>query len=180
MSIPNILSVFRLLLVPVFVIVFFSGESDSYAFAAFVYAIACLTDVLDGMIARRFNQITKLGRVLDPLADKLMAFTVLVCIMIDGIIPIWAVVIFFVKECFMGIGALVMYKKLDDVIPSDKFGKAATACFFAVSVLLMVFHGIPHYVATIMILVPTVISLIALFHYLKLSLPMIRKKSADA
>ncbi len=176
MSIPNILSVFRLLLVPVFVLVFFSGEHDSYAFAAFVYAIACLTDVLDGMIARRFNQITKMGRVLDPLADKLMAFTVLICITIDGIIPLWAVVIFFVKECLMGIGALVMYKRLDDVMPSDKFGKAATASFFAASVLLMVFSRIPHSVATVMILIPTAISLVALFHYLKIALPMIKKK----
>ncbi len=177
MSIPNILSIFRLLLVPIFALVFFDGQSDSYLFAAFVYAMACLTDVLDGMIARRFNQITKLGRVLDPLADKLMAFTVLICITIDGIIPLWAVVIFFIKECLMGIGALVMYKKLDDVISSDKFGKTATASFFAVCVLLMVFNQIPHSVATVMILIPTVISVVALFHYLKISLPMIKKKA---
>lgn len=179
MSVPNMLSIFRLILVPVFAVVFFSDRQDAYVFAAFVYAIACLTDVLDGIIARRFNQITRLGRVLDPLADKLMGLTVLACITIEGIIPIWSIIIIFIKEGLLGIGALLMYNRTDDVMPSDKFGKAATACFFVVCVILMLFPAIPHLAATIMISVPTAIAVLALLHYLKLFLQIIKGSKPD-
>lgn len=168
MNIPNALSIFRLLLIPVFITVFFSDSQYAYYYAALVYAIAALTDVLDGIIARRFGLITRLGRLLDPLADKLMAFTVLVCIFIDGIAPTWAVIVFFCKEALMGIGALVLFRKTSDVMPSDKWGKGATACFFVVCLILMLFRGISPTVANIMLALPLLMSVIALFHYYKL------------
>ena len=98
MSIPNLLSLLRLVLVPVFAVVFFQPAPDAHRWAVLIYLTAFLTDVADGWIARHFNQITKLGRILDPLADKLMTFTVIICITADGIIPLWAVVVFFLKE----------------------------------------------------------------------------------
>ena len=76
MSIPNLLSLLRLVLVPVFAVVFFQPAPDAHRWAVLIYLTAFLTDVADGWIARHFNQITKLGRILDPLADKLMTFTV--------------------------------------------------------------------------------------------------------
>ena len=130
MSIPNLLSLIRLVLVPVFAVVFFQPWPDAHFWAAVIYLAAFLTDIADGWIARHFNQITKLGRILDPLADKLMTFTVIICITVDGIIPVWAVVIFFLKEAAMGLGALSMYRKVDDVIPSNWLGKASTGVFF--------------------------------------------------
>ena len=104
MSIPNLLSLLRLVLVPVFAVVFFQPAPDAHRWAVLIYLTAFLTDVADGWIARHFNQITKLGRILDPLADKLMTFTVIICITADGIIPLWAVVVFFLKELTMAIG----------------------------------------------------------------------------
>ena len=104
MSIPNVLSLIRLVLVPVFAVVFFQPWPDAHFWAAVIYLAAFLTDIADGWIARHFNQITKLGRILDPLADKLMTFTVIICITADGIIPLWAVVVFFCKELTMAIG----------------------------------------------------------------------------
>lgn len=80
MSIPNLLSLLRLVLVPVFAVVFFQPAPDAHRWAVLIYLTAFLTDVADGWIARHFNQITKLGRILDPLADKLMTFTVIICI----------------------------------------------------------------------------------------------------
>ena len=106
MSIPNLLSLLRLVLVPVFAVVFFQPAPDAHRWAVLIYLTAFLTDVADGWIARHFNQITKLGRILDPLADKLMTFTVIICITADGIIPLWAVVVFFLKELTMAIGGL--------------------------------------------------------------------------
>ena len=70
MSIPNLLSLLRLVLVPVFAVVFFQPAPDAHRWAVLIYLTAFLTDVADGWIARHFNQITKLGRILDPLEDK--------------------------------------------------------------------------------------------------------------
>ncbi|MEG2137104.1 MAG: CDP-alcohol phosphatidyltransferase family protein, partial [Oscillospiraceae bacterium] len=84
MNIPNTLSLFRLVLVPVFGVTFFGDSPAARYYAAAIYALAFLTDIADGWIARHFNQVTKLGRILDPLADKLMTFTVIICITVKG------------------------------------------------------------------------------------------------
>ncbi len=139
MTVPNILSLFRICLVPVFAVVYFLGGQFSKAFAALIYALASLTDVLDGKIARKFNQVSKLGRILDPLGDKLMTFTVLLCITISKVIPIWAVIIFVVKELLMTIGGMIILRKINDMPPSNYFGKVSTVVFFVICVVLMLF-----------------------------------------
>ena len=166
MNVPNSLSLFRLLLVPVFVIVFFLGGDNAYIYAALVYVLAEVTDCLDGYIARKFHKITRLGRVLDPLADKLMAFTVLVCIVIESRVPVWAALLFFIKEVLMGVGAIVMYKKIDDVMPSNMPGKVANVVFFSTCVILMFDSTISKSTATIMISVALAVTYYAFFNYL--------------
>ena len=110
MTIPNLLSLLRLALVPVFALVYFSCAPNAHLWSAVLYLAAFVTDVADGWIARRFNQITRLGRILDPMADKLMTFIVILCLTADGVIPVWAVVIFFCKELAMAIGGYLMYR----------------------------------------------------------------------
>lgn len=176
MNIPNILSLCRLGLVPVFCAVFFLPDERAHLWAAGVYALASITDIADGFIAREYNQITRLGRVLDPLADKLMTFAVIICITVDGLIPMWVVVIFFCKEVLMGLGALSLYRKVDDVITSDYLGKGATVAFFVVCVLLMVFPQIPEAWATAMITGALALTLAAFFHYLWRYLALMGKR----
>ena len=77
MNIPNLLTIIRFILIPLFVYFYFSNEQFSLEIAAIVFILSGITDTLDGYIARRFNQVTRLGTVLDPLADKLMLITVL-------------------------------------------------------------------------------------------------------
>ena len=166
MNVPNLLSLFRLALVPVFAVVFFSPYPDARYWAAAVYALAFLTDAADGWIARHFDQITRLGRILDPLADKMMTFTVIICITFARIIPLWAVVIFFVKEAAMGIGALSMYHRTDDVIPSNWLGKISTFVFFVVCAALVLFPAIPSQWATAMIAVALALTIAAFVSYL--------------
>lgn len=166
MNVPNLLSLFRLALVPVFAVVFFTPDPGARYWAAGIYALAFATDVADGYIARRFNQITRLGRILDPLADKLMTFTVIICITAAGIIPLWAVVVFFLKEAAMGVGALSMYHKVDDVIPSNWLGKSSTFIFFVVCAALVLFPGIPQSWATAMITVALILTVAAFLSYL--------------
>ena len=166
MSIPNLLSLLRLALVPMFAVVFFQPWPDAHTWAALIYLIAFLTDIADGWIARRFNQITKLGRILDPLADKLMTFTVIVCITADHIIPLWAVVVFFCKELTMAIGGCLMYQRLGDVIPSNWLGKASTGVFFLVCAALVLFPAIPRPWATGLITFSLALTLAALASYI--------------
>lgn len=166
MSIPNLLSLFRLLLVPVFPLVFFLPRPDARVLAVAVYLVAFVTDIADGWIARHFNQVTQLGRILDPLADKLMTFVVIICITVAGIIPFWAVVVFFCKELAMAIGGWLMYRAAGDVISSNWLGKAATGVFFVVCVLLVLCPQISRPWATGLISFALALTIAAFFSYL--------------
>jgi cardiolipin synthase len=166
-NVPNILSTIRIFLVPVFLLAYFCDDSSIKWWAAIVYALASLTDFLDGFIARKYQLITNLGKVLDPLGDKMMTFSVLVCITLDKVIPLWATLVFVVKELLMGLGGLIIHKKAKVEIPPSNFvGKASTVIFFIVGVTLMLFTNIPHQVATIMISVAIGIMLVALGSYI--------------
>lgn len=166
LNVPNLLSMLRIALVPVFCIIYFSDLENSRLYSAVVYAVASLTDMLDGFIARRFNKITKLGRILDPMGDKLMCFAVVMCITIDGFIPVWALILLFVKEATMAIGGLIMYERATDIISSNHVGKAATVLFFLVCVAILVFDGISKTTATLLISAALLLTMIALATYL--------------
>ena len=165
--VPNILSFFRICLVPVFIIVYFLDERDIKVYAILVYAIAGFSDFLDGYFARRFDAQSGLGKLLDPLGDKLMTFTVLVCITITKQILLWAVLVFFVKEVLMGIGGLVLHKKAHVELPPANFiGKAATVVFFIVCVVLMLLKDLPDSIAVALTSAAICLTLIALAAYI--------------
>ena len=179
MNVPNMLSLFRLILVPVFAVVFFQPTPHARTVAVSIYLVAFLTDVADGWIARHFNQITRLGRILDPFADKLMTFTVIVCITTQGIVPLWAVVVFFLKELVMALGGMYMYRKLGDVISSNWIGKSSTFVFFLVCVALVLFPDIPSDWAAGMIAAALALTVVALMSYTLQCLKILDKRKAD-
>jgi len=163
-NIPNALSLLRLCLVPVFAGAFFSDSPNAHTWAAVIYAAAFATDIADGYIARKFDMITKLGRVLDPLADKLMTLTVIICVALDGAIPMWAIAVFFCKEVLMGLGGLLMYRRVRDVNPANWWGKASTGVFFVVLAALVLFP-IPRPWSTAMISFALALTVAALLRY---------------
>lgn len=131
MNIPNVLTVIRFTLIPLFILAFFSSSNNSLLYSAYIFIFAGITDVLDGYIARKYNLITKWGQAMDPLADKLMQLTVLLCFTIEGLLPIWAITIVGVKELMMIFGGIFLYTKKDKiVIPANKYGKIATVIFY--------------------------------------------------
>lgn len=134
-NLPNLLTVFRLILIPIFLIAFFSPSLNSLLYAVGIFLLAGVTDLLDGYIARKFNLVTKVGIVLDPLADKLMLITVLTCLVIKSYIPAWMLMIIAGKEIFMIFCGLFLYKK-GTVIPSNIFGKLGTILFY-ISILTL-------------------------------------------
>ena len=161
MNIPNLLTILRTLLVPVFGICYFSVDP---VFALGVYALAAGTDFLDGYLARRNNQITDFGKVMDPLADKLMQVTTVVCLAIDGRIRWWIVMVVTGKELIMIVGGLLLYKRKDVVVYSNWVGKLATGTFSAAIVLTFFQQYISPYDYYALVLA-VALSLIAMVQY---------------
>ncbi len=134
-SIPNLLSLLRLLLVPVFLWLLLS---DYLVWALVVLALAGASDWLDGVIARKFNQITELGKVLDPAADRLYIFATLIGLTLNGNIPLWLAVVIIARDVML----LLVYPMLAShgygPLPVHFLGKAGTfALLYALPLLLM-------------------------------------------
>lgn len=165
---PNILSIFRICLVPLFALTYFSGIRNAGVWAFVIYVIASLTDMLDGYIARRFNLITDLGKVLDPLGDKLLTFCAVACLSISGILPGWILIIFICKELMMGLGGILVHKIAKSAIPpSNYWGKTATMLFSVTCAALILFSDrIPRTTALIMICICLAVSLAAFASYI--------------
>lgn len=141
-NIPNILSAIRIVLVGLFVYLFLN---DRYVDALITFVVAFLTDVLDGYLARRFNWITNVGKLLDPIADKLLVIAALCCILVaKSANPVYLVlfILVLVKETLMIIGGLVMLKK-KVVVYSDWYGKTATGLFSLGIVMTLVDIALP-------------------------------------
>lgn len=124
--VPNILTAIRMLLIPV---IFFFALQENYILAVVFLTLSGLTDVLDGYIARKYNFITDFGTLFDPLADKLTQVSTLIVLVIQGIIPIWILIIVIIKELLMIAGAAFLYDK-NTVVGSRWYGKAATVLFY--------------------------------------------------
>lgn len=137
--IPNILSFIRIGLVFLFVYVFFSYPDD-LTIAAWIFILSGITDIVDGKLARHFNWVTQFGKILDPLADKLMQCTALFCLAFKGFAPWWIFAFFVVKELLMVIGAIVLFQKKHEIGVSKYFGKAAVVLFYSV-VAAIIFFG---------------------------------------
>ena len=125
-NIPNALTIVRFLLVPFIVYYILTGQ---YIAGFIVLTISGLTDILDGCIARKFNFITNFGKLVDPLADKTTQIAVLASLTFKNIVPLWILIIVFIKEILMVAGASFLYgNKL--VVSSRWYGKLATVLFY--------------------------------------------------
>lgn len=163
MNLPNILTTIRFLLVPLFIYVFFSEAKESIIYATYIFILAGVTDVLDGYFARKYNLITKWGQAMDPLADKLMLITVLICFTIKNYLPILVIIIVGLKEILMILGGIFLYYKKDKiVIPANKFGKIATVSFY-IAILYMAFK-LPYSIIPISLAI--IFALFALIKYI--------------
>jgi len=144
MSLPNWISVSRIFLVPVFAAAFFSGRSDRYVLALAVCAVAGLTDLLDGFVSRKMNQVSRLGIVLDPLADKVFLVGVVLCMALGGLIPYWILGVIVIKESLqILIGSWLWLRKEKMVIPANKIGKVGTVAFYGAVIGLLILGTTP-------------------------------------
>lgn len=151
-TIPNLLSLFRLLLIPVYACVYLTAtENDQYILAGSILAVSCLTDMIDGKIARRYNMITTLGKILDPLADKLTQLTLTVCLSLKYAVLYPVLGLFVIKELFqLALGLVFLHR--GKMLPGALMaGKVCTTVLFVSLIVLVLLPDI----------VPAAVSVIA-------------------
>ncbi|MCR4924896.1 MAG: CDP-alcohol phosphatidyltransferase family protein [Clostridiales bacterium] len=183
LTIPNLLSLIRIVLIPVFAVLFYNGF---YLWAVIVLAISGLTDFFDGKIARRFNQVSDLGKILDPVADKLTQVTIAIILFLEfkqsesNAMQIfsWVFLFFLAKEVLMLLGGLLMLSKGLRPSAAIIYGKVATFVFYGVMIIIMAFGPkfgalvqlglpcLPDVAIMIMVVVSAICTLVALFSYI--------------
>ena len=170
-TIPNVLSLFRLLLIPVYIILYLRAEKpEEYFLAAAILAVSCLTDLIDGKIARHFNMISNTGKILDPLADKATQFTLIVCLLIRRQNPVllFLAVLFVIKELFQGIAGLLILRK-GKILKGALFaGKVSTTVLFISLIVLVMIPGISDLAVHIITGVDIAFLLISFISYIRL------------
>ena len=150
-QIPNILSIIRLLLVPIFIIVFSSGDKETVTlfgltleskmlYCAIIYTVSSITDILDGYLARKYDWISDAGKILDPLADKAMQCAVLFCVAYKHRFFLWIAIVFLIKELTLLFGASLIFEKKNAVVVSSWYGKLATVIIYVIIMICMIFN----------------------------------------
>ena len=162
LTIPNILSLFRLVLIPVYVTIFLQGN---YILAAIILAASCLTDMIDGKIARHFNMISTLGKFLDPVADKATQFAMLMCLTMQYPVLWGLAILFIIKEGFQLIAGLVMFRKGKMLIGALLTGKICTTVLFLSLIIMVLMPELPEQAVNIITLVDGIVMGIAFIHY---------------
>lgn len=151
LTIPNLLSLFRLILIPVIIWLYWFRKD--YFPAGVLLIISGLTDLADGYIARHFNAVSNIGKILDPIADKLTQAAMLFCLVTR--FPLMAAPFGFlvIKEVFIGTTGLLMIRKTGKVVGADFHGKVATTLLYAMMILHIFWIDIPSAVSAVSILI---------------------------
>ena len=138
LTIPNLLSIFRIALIPVYLYVYLHADgSEDYITAAVILSVSCLTDMVDGTIARKFNMVTNLGKLLDPVADKLTQLALMICLSIQHRALRLLLSVFLIKEFFQFFAMIVSLRQGKALNGALMTGKISTTVLFC-SLTLMV------------------------------------------
>ena len=166
-TIPNLLSLFRIILVPVYVTIYLNAtDVRDYYLAGGILAVSCLTDMVDGMIARHFNMISTVGKVLDPMADKVTQLALTICLSIRYPVLLYVLILFLAKEIFQVIAALINLRRGKMLPGALMAGKLCTTVLFVSLILLVLFPGISPAVVNTITLTDCVALLIAFISYI--------------
>lgn len=177
-GIPNILCYIRFLLIPVFVILYIRANDPwEYLRAAAVVLVSGLTDFLDGFIARRFNMVTELGKIIDPLADKLTQASLIFVLIFKMEIKnmVFLLILFVLMQLFLLVAGLVMLKKGTKLSGAKWFGKVSTTVFYGVMIVLISIPTLNSVVTNILMLVCGAFLLLSFLLYIKEYVDMYRK-----
>ena len=174
MNLPNKLTMFRVVLIPIFILVLMSGlipePADRYI-ATVIFCGASFTDYLDGHIARKYNLVTNFGKFMDPLADKLLVSSALICMVEMGTLPAWIVIIIISRE-FIITGFRLIAAEGGLVIAASWWGKIKTVTQMAMIILLLL--GVEGVIAGIFIVLATVFTVVSGVEYIAKNISVLR------
>ncbi len=177
LTIPNLLSLIRLLMIPIFVVLFRNG----YVIAtAVMLVLSGATDVIDGYIARHFNQVSDIGKALDPVADKLTQAAMLLCLVSDHPMMIIPLSLLLVKEIFAALSGLLVIKFTGSVPGAEWHGKLTTFLLYGMMILHLVWQEIPVWASNGLNAVCILMMLISLVLYGRKNITAIRNAGKRA
>ncbi|MBR3816611.1 MAG: CDP-alcohol phosphatidyltransferase family protein [Clostridia bacterium] len=180
-TVPNLISFIRILLIPVFAVLFYNGQTIA---AAVILALSGLSDLVDGKIARKYNQVSELGKILDPVADKLTVFAIAIILYLKfskALNPTlnafsWVFLLFIIKDFVMIFFAFIMILLGLRPCAAEIFGKVATTAFYVVMVIIMAigpevgafrnFFCLPDSVMMVLVSIAAILTFVAFFSYL--------------
>lgn len=193
-TIPNLLSVLRIIMIPIFAVLFYK---DMIGWAVFVLFLSGLSDFLDGKIARKFNQISALGKMLDPIADKMTQITIAIMLYLefrkssDELVNAfsWIFLIFLIKEAVMIIGGVIMVMFGLKPCAAEMPGKIATFAFYTVMIVIVAFgpdigiftekFALPAPVMLVLVGISVVFTIIAFCSYLPDVFRQVKERKAN-
>ncbi len=167
-TIPNMLSIFRIVMIPVYIYVYLNAtQPHHYAIAAAILTVSCLTDMIDGKIARKFNMISTVGKILDPIADKATQFALIYCLA-SSFPQLWALLaLFVVKEGFQLIAGVINLRKGKMLDGALMAGKVCTAVLFICLIIMVLLPNLPPVVTTILTGICFVFMCISFVEYIR-------------
>ncbi len=195
LTIPNLISVIRIMLIPVIAVLYYNGE---IWWTVFVIFISGLSDAVDGKIARKFNQVSNLGKLLDPVADKLTIFALAIVLFLkfkesdsESMQAFaWVFLLFIVKDVIMILGAGILIALGTRPVAAEIWGKLATFVFYAVMVVIIGFgpeigavsmyypqYTIPETLMFVLVVIAVILTFIAFFSYLPNAIKQIIENS---
>jgi CDP-diacylglycerol---glycerol-3-phosphate 3-phosphatidyltransferase len=184
MNIPNILTIIRICLIPVFVALYMANVPDWYLWAGIIFVAASATDWLDGYLARKWKQITNFGKFMDPIADKLLVMAALLLLLDAGMLgnPVWAllsVTIILAREFIISGFRLVAVER-GVVIAADKSGKIKTATQM-IAIILLLFNGllfgeVGKLIGLILLYASVIVSIYSCIEYIVKNKEVLREK----
>lgn len=179
-KLPNLLCCVRIFLVPIFIYSFlYASEPKDYYMSSLILLLSGATDIADGFIARRFNMITELGIVLDPLADKLTQAAVLVCLMLKIKYMYILVILFTVKELTMGISSLLLLKRGTKLDGAKWFGKVSTSIFYLTMLILVAVPYLKIFWINTLMITSGAFLMLSFLLYMQMFIKMLFKKNDE-
>ena len=139
MTIPNILTVFRILLTPFFIFFLFNESESSGVYSLIIFTVASFTDAYDGYYARKYNAVSESGKFLDPLADKILASSAFVSFAVLGLIDIWMVAIIILRDLFVTLLRMRMKKGGESLVTSN-IAKSKTAAQLITIIFTLIYQ----------------------------------------
>lgn len=174
MNLPNKLTMFRVILIPVFIVVLMTGliaDPLNRYIGTLIFCVASFTDYLDGHIARKYNLVTNFGKFMDPLADKLLVSSALICMIEMGMLPAWIVIII-ISTVFIITGFRLIAAEGGLVIAASWWGKIKTVTQMIMIILLLL--GVQGIIATILIFLATLFTVISGVDYIVKNISILR------